>query len=412
MSKREEYISAYARLVVRAGINIQPGQELMINALVDAAPFIREVVREAYAAGSGKVHVAWRDEEISRLDYANLPVSFYESVPEWQQSLLNGLAERGAGFLRIDSSDPTAFVGVDPQKFVAMGKAMKRDCKAYREGLDKGRNAWCIAAIPSPKWAARVFPDVPVEEAIDKLWDAILTATRADMDDPVAAWDDHRRSFDEKKSWLNEMNFDALRFESASTGTNITIGMNPGHRWAGGGDETVGGVYFFPNMPTEEIFCTPDLNRADGIVCSSMPLCHHGSMISNFSLTFKGGKVVDFTAEEGYESLKSILETDEGALHLGECALIPKGSPIDRTGILFFNTLFDENAACHFAVGAGFPECIENGLSLTKEELKERGVNDSATHVDFMFGTADMVITGIAKDGTETRIFTEGHWAR
>ncbi|MBR6790727.1 MAG: aminopeptidase [Oscillospiraceae bacterium] len=412
MSKREEYIRAYAKLVVRAGINIQPGQELMVNALVEAAPFIREVVREAYAAGSGKVHVNWRDETVSRLDYDNLPVSFYESVPDWQQSLLNGLAERGAGFLHIDSSDPTAFVGVDPMKFVAMGKAMKRDCKAYREGLDKGRNAWCIAAIPSPKWAARVFPDVPVEEAVDKLWDAILTATRADMPDPVAAWDEHRRSFDEKKAWLNEMSFDALRFRSVSTGTDITIGMNPGHRWAGGGDETVGGTYFFPNMPTEEIFCTPDLNRADGVVCSSMPLCHHGTMIDNFSLTFRDGKVVAFSAGEGYETLKSIIETDEGALHLGECALIPKGSPIDRTGILFYNTLFDENAACHFAIGAGFPECIENGLELSKEELKARGVNDSATHVDFMFGTADMEITGIAKDGTETPIFANGVWTR
>lgn len=411
MPSREEYIRRYARLIVRTGLNVQPDQEVLINALVDAAPFVRLVVREAYDAGAKKVEVVWKDEEIARTEYASLPLSAYETVPEWQKVLRNGIAERGGAILTIDSSDPGAFAGVDARKPAAWVKAMHRDCKPYYDGMNKGRNTWCIAAIPSPKWAERVFPGLSEEEAIAKLWDAILTATRATEDDPVAAWDEHRRSFDEKKAFLNEKAFDSLRLESAVTGTNITIGLPAGHIWAGGGIETVDGVYFFPNMPTEEIFCSPDRNRANGTVRNALPLCYQGNMIDKFSLTYENGRVTDFSAEVGYDTLKALLDTDEGALHLGECALIPKGSPIDRTGILFYNTLFDENAACHFAMGAGFEECMEGGLTMTEEELLTHGINQSATHVDFMFGTVDLAITGITKDGVEIPVFRDGKWA-
>ncbi|MDD6034513.1 MAG: aminopeptidase [Oscillospiraceae bacterium] len=410
-TNRQELIRRYARLIVRTGLNVQPEQEVLVNALVDAAPFIRLIVKEAYDAGAKKVDVVWKDEEIARTEYAALPLSAYEAVPDWQAVLRNGIVQRGGCVLTIDSADPAAFAGVDPKKPAAWVKAMHRDCKPYYDGLYKGRNTWCIAAIPSPNWARKVFPELPEEQAIDRLWDAILTAVRADEPDPDAAWEEHRKSFAEKKAFLNDSRFDALRLESPSTGTSITVGLPEGHIWAGGGDRVQNGTWFFPNMPTEEIFCSPHRDRVDGVVHNALPLCYQGNLIDHFSLTYKGGRVVDFSAEVGYETLKALLETDEGALRLGECALIPKGSPIARTGILFYNTLFDENAACHFAMGSGFEECVEGGLAMTEEELLAHGINQSAAHVDFMFGTDDLSITGIGKDGSETPVFRDGKWA-
>ena len=410
MMELQNLMARYAHLVVESGLHLKKGQPLLIHALLETAPFVRLVVREAYEAGASRVEVVWRDEEPARMDYTYQPLDNWQQVPAWQAALRNDMAKAGGAILTIDAADPEALTGVDPRKPAAWAKAMHRDCKPYYDGMDKGENIWCIIAAPSEKWAARIFPDLPVEEAVATLWQVIGKLMRLDAEDPSAAWEAHRRSFEERKAFLNGAQLDALHFTSASTGTDLTVGLPQGYIWAGGGAELQDGTPFFPNMPTEEIFCSPHRERADGVVHSSLPLCHNGEMVEDFSFTFWDGKVVDYTARVGKEVLARLLETDEGAVRLGECALIPKESPIAGTGLLFYNTLFDENAACHLALGAGFSECLEGGLEMDDDQLKAHGVNCSAVHMDFMFGTPDLSVTGIRKDGTQVPIFRDGSW--
>ena len=401
----------YAELIVKSGLSVKEGQIVCVSALIEAAPLTRLVAEAAYAAGAREVVVRWSDEAVQRLKYEHAPLSQFEEVPEWFSAYNNGYAAEGACFLTIDAADPDAMSGVDPKKASAWVKASHTACKPFYDGLDLAKNRWCIAAAPSPKWACKVFPGLPEEEAVSRLWAAILKAVRVEeTGDPVAAWEEHHKSFQERIRTLNSLQLDRLHYQN-SLGTDITIVMPEGHCWAGGGAETTDGVSFFPNMPTEEIFASPDRSRADGTVYSALPLNYHGSLIDRFWLRFAGGKVVDFGAETGYDVLKAILETDEGASHLGEVALVPARSPISEMGILFYNTLFDENAACHFAVGKGFAECLEGGLALSEEEQAARGLNDSAAHVDFMIGTPDLSITGYTKDGKAVPIFTDGNWA-
>ncbi len=406
----EEMLAKYAELIVRSGINIQKGQVLCINAPISAAPLVRLAAKSAYGAGAAEVVVRWSDEALSRLKYDYAPLSRFEEVPEWFSAYNNGYAAEGAGFLSIDSADPDAFAGVDPKKPAAWVKAVHAVCKPFYDSLDLGKNRWCIAAAPSPAWAKKVFPGETEEKAVSLLWEAIFKAVRANTPDPAAAWEEHRRSFQQKIERLNTLQLDRLHYRN-SLGTDLIIGMPENHLWAGGGAETTDGVYYFPNMPTEEIFASPDKDRADGIVYSALPLNYQGTLIDRFWLKFEKGRIVDFGAEKGYDTLKALIETDEGARHLGEAALIPTKSPISEMGILFYNTLFDENASCHFAIGKGFPECFRGGLESTEEELKARGMNDSAAHVDFMLGTPDLSITGYTKDGAEFPIFRNGNWA-
>ena len=405
MDKR---IERYARLAVEEGINLQRGQELVISSPVECAPFTRLLAEAAFRRGAGDVTVHWTDETVSRLRYDHLPVEAFQSVPGWIKELNNGSARRGAAHLSISAGNPEAMKGVDPRKPSASIAAAHRECKEFYDALDMGRCQWCILSVPTVAWADKVFPGDPA--AVEHLWDAILKAVRADEEDPAAAWKKHRRSFREKIAWLNAAGFDRMQFQN-SLGTDITVGLPAGYRFAGGGDRTVDGVDFFPNMPTEEVFCTPDKNRAEGVVYSALPLNYQGTLIDKFHLRFEGGAVVQAQAETGNDALQALLETDAGARHLGELALIPKQSPLSEMGILFYNTLFDENAACHFALGKGFPECIEGGLSMTEVQLGERGMNDSAAHVDFMFGTADLTVTGFDKTGRPTPVFENGGWA-
>ena len=272
---------------------------------------------------------------------------------------------------------------------------------------------WCIAGAASPKWAHNVFPDLPESTAVAKLWEAIFHTVRVNSDDPteaVAAWRAHRQSFAERCAWLNDQRFDALHYTNAH-GTDITVGLPTGHLWNGGGDTTVDGAQFFPNMPTEEIFTTPDRLRAEGTVVSAMPLAYNGSLIENFSVRFEGGRAVEVHAERGQDVLQSIVDTDENACRLGEVALVPFESPIRDTGILFYSTLYDENASCHMALGQGFPDCYQGGLEMSAEDLLAVGVNKSATHVDFMVGTEDLNIDGIKPNGERVPIFRNGNWA-
>ncbi|MDR2492326.1 MAG: aminopeptidase [Coriobacteriales bacterium] len=434
----EERLRAYATLVVRKGCNLQNGQRLFIQASVECAPFVRLLVEEAYRSGAKHVTVAYGDERVARLHYDNCDLALFETVPEWLALRNNWLAQEGAAMLSITSEDPLAMTGIDPAKPMAAARAAHTACKEYFDALDKGRCVWCIVAAASPAWAERVFAHLGPQEALASLWDAIFACVRVGegagagaekgagahdakdattgsvsarvATDALDAWDRHRRAFEEHKAWLNRERFTALRYRN-SLGTDLTVGLNSRGIWQGGGDVTIDGVAFFPNMPTEEVFTTPDFTQADGVAVASLPLVHNGSLITGFSLRFEGGRVVSSTADQGGEMLEALIGADEGSCRLGEVALVPHGSPIARSGILFYNTLFDENAACHLALGKGFSDCVQDGQSLDQEGLKAAGVNESAIHVDFMIGTPDLEIIGIHADGTEVPVFKDGGWA-
>lgn len=403
-------LDKYVELIVRSGLNLQPDQELFVSGDIAVAPLVRKVVARAYELGASEVTVHWTDEDVSRLHYDSKPLEMWKVFPDWLATLENGVAKRGAALLFLDSEDPFGMTGVDPRKFAERAKAAEEACKDWRRGMDFGLNVWCIVGAAAPRWASRVFPDLPVDEAVERLWDAIFATVHVDEDDPVAFWAQRKADFERRKAHLNGLRLDRLHYTNA-LGTDITVGLNGHGLWDGGGSTTQGGTFFFPNMPTEEVFTTPDRNRVDGTVFSAMPLNHGGTIIDGFSITFEGGRVTDFSAREGEEALRGIIETDEGAHHLGECALVPKESPIHQSGILFLSTLFDENAACHFALGMGFPECFEGGLDMDKEQLLAAGVNQSATHVDFMLGTDDLRVTGYTCDGAEIPVFENGTWA-
>jgi len=404
-----DQLDRYASLLVRKGCAIRQGQELVLTAPVERADFARRVVSIAYAAGAGHVTVIWTDDAITRLTYENVETSFFEVTPAWKVKQLNSLAEQGAAFLFLEGTDPNILHGVDPAKPAADARARNTQCTSFRNGMDFGRNVWCIAGVPVAAWACQVFPNLSAAEATYRLWLAILETSRASGDDPESAWETHNASFEKAKRFLNSHHFDALHYR-ASNGTDLVIGLTDAHIWGGGAARTQDGAAFFPNIPTEEVFTSPDRMRASGVVHAAMPLIHHGNTIRDFWLRFEGGRVVEFDAQQGREVLSHIIETDENACRLGECALISKNTPIRQSGILFYDTLYDENASCHLALGLGFPECLEGGISLDKDGLLARGVNQSAAHVDFMIGTDDMSIVGVDADGAETDVFVNGQW--
>lgn len=403
-------LDAYAKLLVKKGVAVARGQEMVLNAPVEAADFTRRVVKAGYEAGARHVTVVWGDDEVMRMEYEYAPIEYFETTPSWKREQLNSLAEQGACFLGLLGGDPDALKGIDPAKPAAASRSRNVECDVWRNGMDFGKNAWSLAGVPTRAWAKKVFPDLSDSEAIYRLWTAILSVSRASGDDPQGAWETHNAAFEKNKRVLNERHFDALRYQ-ASNGTDLTVGMTDRHIWEGGAAQTVGGVSFFPNIPTEEVFTSPDRMRVDGIVHSALPLVHQGAIIRDFWFRFEGGTVVDFGAEQGKSVLEHILKTDENARRLGECALISKNSPIRESDLLFYSTLFDENASCHLALGTGFPECYEGGCDMGVEDLLGVGVNHSATHVDFMIGTDDLDITGIAADGEEVPVFVNGQWA-
>ncbi|NLH92155.1 MAG: aminopeptidase [Atopobium sp.] len=402
-------IDNYADLLVRIGAAVRPGQELVVSAPVERADFARKVVRSAYKAQASHVTMIWTDDQLKRLDYLNVDIDWFRHVPEWKKEQLNSLAKAGASFLFLEGSDPSAFAGVDPIKPAIARRASNLECKAFRDGMDFGRNVWCIAGVPVRDWACKVFPDVCAEEAVYRLWLAILEAARSDGDDPQSAWETHNAAFEKNKRILNDAHYDCLRY-SSSNGTDFTIGLNQKGIWEGGAGKTQDGTVFFPNIPTEEVFTTPDRLRAEGVVHSALPLVYNGQIIRDFWFSFKDGKVVDYDAAEGRETLAQILETDSNSSRLGECALISKNTPIRQSGLLFYDTLYDENASCHLALGMGFPECVSGGFELDKNKLLAHGVNQSAVHVDFMVGSDDLCVTGIKVDGTQEPVFVNGQW--
>jgi aminopeptidase len=406
----EQMIDNYAELAVTKGVNIQPNQQLVVNAPVECADFARTVVKKAYEAGSGYVTVIWNDDQIQRLTYEYNETSFFEQVPAWKREQLNSLAEEGAAFLHLFGEDPSVLAGIDPEKPATAARVRNKAFDKYRHGLDFGINTWSIVGVPTKAWATTVFPDLDAGEAVRRLWYAILETARSNGENPAAVWDAHNATFEHHKTLLNDCQFDHLHYTS-SNGTDLTVGLNKGHVWEGGSATVANGTVYFPNMPTEEVFTTPDRLRVDGIVYSVIPLVHAGSIIRDFWIRFENGCAVEFGAEEGEEVLRQIIETDENSCRLGECALVAKDTPIRESGLLFYNTLYDENASCHLALGQGFPGCREGGLEMEKAELIEHGVNFSHTHVDFMIGANDMNIVGVKSDGEEIPIFEDGVWA-
>lgn len=401
----------YADLLVRVGVALQPGQELVVDAPVEAAAFVRRVVRAAYAAGAGHVTTNWSDDALRRLEYENVALEWFEETPSWKREQMNSLAAQGACFLSLTGSDPAALDGIDPAKPVAAATARNSQCSVWRHGLDFGENAWCIAGVPVAAWSHAVFPDAEDDEqANERMWEAIFSTARADGGDPVAAWREHDAELAKRRAAMNGLGLDGLRYRS-SNGTDLVVGLPAGHVWGGGSMRLADGREFQPNIPTEEVFTSPDRLRAEGMVRSTMPLVYQGTTIQGMWLRFEAGRVVEFGADEGRASLERLLAVDEGARRLGEVALIAKDTPIRRSGLLFYNTLFDENASCHLALGKGFAECQRDGSSLDEDELLARGVNRSHAHVDFMVGADDLSITGLAASGEEVPVFEDGLWA-
>lgn len=403
-------IERYARLIIRQGVNVQQGQEVVVNAPVETASFVRVLVKCAYEAGAGHVTVIWSDDVVTRLTYEHVELSWFETVPSWQREQLDSLAKDGACFVFVEGADPEALKGIDPAKPAASSKAKNTQCRVFRRGLDFNINPWCIAGAPVAAWARTVFPGMEDEVAIYKLWCSILSVARADGEDPESDWELHDATFEKNLRFLNDHHFDRLHYK-ADNGTDLVVGLTDRHVWEGGCSATPDGHPFFPNIPTEEVFTSPDCERVDGVVHSALPLIHQGNKVDRFWLRFEAGRVVDFGAEVGLETLRSIIERDEGSNRLGEVALISKNTPIRESEILFYDTLYDENASCHLALGIGFPECYEGGYEMTSEELREHGVNMSTTHVDFMIGTDDLDITGITADGHEVPVFVNGQWS-
>ncbi|REE88571.1 aminopeptidase [Paenibacillus taihuensis] len=405
-------LEQYAALAVEVGVNIQPGQKLCIMTQVEAAPFVRLVVKHAYEVGASYVHVEWTDEQIVRTRLEKSPDEGLTFYPEWIVDGRVKLAEEGAAFLWITADNPDLLNGIDASRISAVTKPAQTALQPFRKYTLSNDCAWSIVAVPTPEWAAKVFPDLASSgEQVGALWEAIFAATRVDADHPIASWREHAEGLHSKAERLNERRYKELRYRSAASGTDVTIGLPDGHIWVSAGAKNKQGSVFIPNMPTEEVFTSPHKDTINGTVYSSKPLSYNGNLIDKFSITFTNGRITAYQAEQGYDALKGLVETDEGSHFLGEIALVPFHSPISDTNLTFYNTLFDENAACHLAIGFAFPFCIEGGNGQSKEELAGRGLNNSLTHVDFMIGNADLDIDGVRQDGSVEPVFRGGNWA-
>ena len=406
----EESLREYARLLVQIGLNIQRGQRLVISAPVECAAFARLCAREAYDAGCREVVMNWHDDALTRMKYLQADEAVFDEVPLWRRHFFNDHALEGAAYLAISATDPENLKGVDPQRLVRSQQASGKALRDFDRLQMCGGFPWCIASIPIPSWARTVFPDLPEAEAMEKLWNAIFQSVRITGDGrAVERWQEHLATLHRRLERLNALRFQSLHYTN-SLGTDLTIELPEGHIWQAGDDVTLSGQSYIANIPTEEIFTAPLKTGVNGVVYSALPLVNDGTIIDKFHFVVKDGRIVEARAERGEEALRAAISVDEGASYFGEVALVPYDSPISNQKILFYNTLFDENAACHIAFGEAYP-CLEGGQRMTKEELKARGLNDSITHVDFMVGTPDLSIVGTTHDGREIPVFVNGNFA-
>ncbi|ALX49824.1 aminopeptidase [Lentibacillus amyloliquefaciens] len=399
----------YADLALKTGVNLQNNQALMINAPIEGADFTKIVARKAYEMGAKDVHINWVDDELTLLKYENAPDEVIGNFPEWKVKLNDTYAEDGAAVLSIRSTNPDLLKDIDSSRIAMANKAGAEAMKNFRQYTMNDRITWSIISIPTGDWAQKVFPDKSKADAVESLWDAIVNIVRVDKDDPIAAWEEHNQTLKTAREILNKKTYQKLVFKAP--GTDLEIELPKGHIWKGGSAVSEQGTPFNPNMPTEEVFSLPHKYGVNGTVASTKPLNYSGSVIDHFSLTFKDGKVVDYQAEQGEETLKHLLETDEGAQRLGEVALVPHESPVSQSGLIFYNTLFDENASCHIALGKAYPTNLEGGSQMDDDTLDQNGVNDSLTHVDFMIGSENLDIDGVLEDGTTEAVFRNGTWA-
>ncbi len=402
-------LEKYAELLVKCGLNVQKGQEVIVRCDLDQPEFVATVVERLYKAGAGKVDVEWSYMPVTKLNYIYRTQESLSEFTAVEEAKLKRRLDKLSCMLWLDSDDPDGLNGTDDKKIAAARMAKYPFIKPYSDALEN-KYQWCIAAVPGKAWARKVFPGLPDEEAMEKLWEAILYTSRVD-EDPVAAWEKHNKTLAERCAFLNSHKFEYLEYKS-SNGTDFKVGLIDKGVFAGGGETTLGSnIYFNPNIPSEEVFTSPMRGKAEGVVVATKPLSYQGKLIENFRMEFKDGKVVSTFAEKNGDLLEQMVNMDEGAAYLGECALIAYDSPINNTGILFYNTLFDENASCHLALGRGFNNCLEDYGKYTFEECKQLGINDSMIHVDFMIGSKDMSIVGVTAKGERIQIFKDGNWA-
>ena len=401
-------LKQYARLIARMGCNVQKGQDVFLEAELDQPEFVAMVTDELYKAGARKVVVNFTYQPLTKLHVRHRSVKTLSTVDSYEEARLQYMAEHFPCRLYLVSEDPDGLKGVNLSKMAKGRQGQYPIIKPYRDKIE-GKHQWCIAAVPGAAWAKKMFPNLSKHQAMEKLWEAILATSRVD-EDPIAAWENHNRDLKARCEYLNSLGIESLHY-TASNGTDLTVGLIAEGVFCGGGETTQQGVFFNPNIPTEECFISPKRGVAEGIVYATKPLCYQGQLIENFYLRFEGGKAVEAKAEVNDALLQEMLNMDEGARYLGECALVPFNSPINETGLLFYNTLFDENACCHLAMGMGYIDTIQGYHDKTLEECRALGINDSMIHEDFMIGTPDLSITAHCRDGREVAIFRDGTWA-
>jgi aminopeptidase len=404
----EQKLDRLAQVAINAGLGLQRGQQLVMTAAIDALPLARLITAQAYKAGASLVTTLFTDEQSSLLRYRYSEDAGFDTAPGWLYEAMAAAFRSGAARLAITGGDPSLLSKEDPEK---VGRANRAVSKAYRPAIElitRHDINWTIVACATPAWAAAAFPDLPPDQATAKLWDAIFAASRVDADDPVARWKEHDSGLHRRADLLNQKRYAALHFKGP--GTDLKVGLADDHLWMGGGTTAGTGAYCIPNMPTEEVFTTPHKDRVEGTVTSTKPLSHQGTLIEKISVRFEGGRVVEANADRGQEVLQRMIDTDDGARRLGEVALVPASSPIAKSGLLFLNTLFDENAASHIALGQAYSTCVKGGDALSPEELAAKGANDSLIHVDWMIGSAEMNLDGITATGSAEPLMRKGEW--
>ena len=405
---KKTVLREYARLIVRCGVNVQKGQEVLINADLDQPEFVQMVVEEAYKAKARKVTVNWEYQPLQKIQARYQTAKTLGTVEEWQKAKMQHYCDVLPCQIHLVSEDPDGLKGVNMAKLAKARQMRYPIMKPYRDQMEN-KYQWCIAAVPGVAWAKKMFPNLSKNQAVEKLWEAILFTSRVN-EDPLKAWQDHDADLQARCDYLNSLGIESLHY-TADNGTDFTVGMIPEAQFCGGGETSLQGIFFNPNIPTEECFISPMRGKAEGIVYATKPLSYQGQLIEGFSIRFEGGKAVEVHAEKGEELLKTMISMDEGAAYLGECALVPQRSPIAESGLLFYNTLFDENAACHLALGMGFADTIRDFQNKTLDQCRELGVNDSMIHEDFMIGCDSMNIDATTRDGRVVPIFRNGNWA-
>jgi len=405
---KQTILRKYARLIARVGGNIQKGQDVIITCALDQPKFVELLVDECYKAGAKKVDVKFYHPVLEKYDVRHQSIATMATVEEWEKVRLQHWIDTLPCRIFLDSEDPDGLKGINQEK---MAKANQKRWPIVKPLWDKMENKyqWCIAAVPGEAWAKKVFPGLPKGKAIEKLWEAILATSRV-AEDPVAAWNEHNRDLHDRCTYLNSLGIAELRYKG-DNGTDLVVGMIPEAEFKGGGDHTIGGTFFNPNIPTEECFISPMRGKAEGLAVATKPLSYMGELIENFSVRFENGKAVEVKAEKNQALLEQMISMDEGAAYLGECALVPVDSPIAESDLLFYNTLFDENAACHLALGMGFADTIKGFEEKTLEECRALGINDSMIHVDFMIGYEGLNIDAVTREGKVVPIFRKGKWA-